>query len=181
MCYDWEGDSVWFCIPISLCLTGNVKLIRGDSQKQCQRGHPHHNPLSQSARGTGCYTHHFQPSVWLHLTIDNLLINKISGYFRTVCCILCALCRKFAKPYYTPLIENSWRLLWRCQYTNDLSPSFHRWSMIKEPTITMWPAVMGTITMKQVILLMLLYCNLHVFITALLVSCILMIVPTMAE
>lgn len=59
----FQCDRVWrVLISASLCLTGVVKLLGGDSEERCQRGRPRHNPLSQSTRGTGCFAHHQSPA-----------------------------------------------------------------------------------------------------------------------
>lgn len=59
----FQCDRVWrVFISVSLCLTGVVELLGGDSEERCQRGRPSHNPLSQSTRGTGCFAHHQSPA-----------------------------------------------------------------------------------------------------------------------
>lgn len=64
---------------ISLCLTGDDELlITGDGEKLRQRARPHHGPLSQSTRGTGCYSHCGSPSLWCHLTNDRFKSSVIT-------------------------------------------------------------------------------------------------------
>lgn len=174
----WEG----FHVPISLCLTGDVKLLRGDSEKQCQRGPSHHNPLSQPTRGTGCDNCHLFTSC-IAASFHWRAANNPSSL------VISELSVALYVPYIDKLphakLLNSHRLktvggcsahasiLMIYLFTGD------PWS--KSPPEQCGRQLREPLRWNRLFRSLLLYYNLHVFITALLVSCILMIVPTTAE
>jgi len=151
MCWHCEGDSA---CP-HFCLTGDVKLHGGDGEKQCQGDSSHNNPFS--TRGI---SHQMYGSIAMHS-----------------CCLCYYLISSWNEPLNEPFTSDRCcagvgsLMICCCLFTGDprsKSPAQQRGRQLWEPL--QW---------NRLFFSWLLYCNLHVFITALLASFVLMIVPTM--
>ena len=171
-----------FHIPISLCLTGDVKLLRGDSEKQCQRGPSHHNPLSQPTRGTGCDTRHLSTSC-IAASFQWQAANNPSSLVISELSVALYVPDVDKLPHANPLNSHWMKTVGGCSEHASVLMIYlftgNPWS--KSPPEQCGRQLREPLRRNRLFRSLLLFCNLHVFTTALLVSCILMIVPTTAE